>query len=384
MNKKTLILSLCLCSILMLSANGQFSLAFGSDSADGLETRFSSYLLHYSGNWSLLNTTKIKYSEFQDNIGSYYQENYIRNLLAGSYTQQNWSLDFSFGLGISPDENHPLQPEGVNGFIEQQCSYSLGGGFKYDNDKLYFELDLDYYAARFDKYNLGLNNSEPISENDLTASLKSGYYIFPDLLIYLGTDHFNDLNDNEIMNYSDYHLTGEYTKRLNYIHFLDQDISLGYSDLDEVIPYYVLTRTRLSSRFTPDWTLLNVLEYQGWLDEQNEIYLGNSWFKTTIRRNLGISAGNELSYLQAAAQYELDTEIGYAQLSGRYYMNSLMLAASGKNYFGNNRWLDQQLNAGLAWSFVELDLSLNYAFELTLGAGEDESTLHTIYLEFTF
>jgi hypothetical protein len=243
---------------------------------------------------------------------------------------------------------------------------------------------MKYYGSEYDKYNLEQNSSGTAAENDLLAGIKAGAWLSSDLLLYLGADHFNDLNENALMNYSDLHLTGQYQKHVNYIHYFRQDISLGYSDLDEDLPYYIRSHSRLSSRFTPDWTLLNILEYEGWLDEQQEYYLGNSWFKTIIRRNLSVSPGNELSYLQAAAQCEIDNEIGFTQLAGRYYLNRLMISASGKYYFGKNRWLDQQINAGLGWSFPETNLRLGYEGELTLGDEEEGSNLQTIFLEYSF
>ena len=381
---KYLILLILLSCVSLLSATGQFTMNIASNDDDGLVTRFSSYLLADSGDWTFLNTTKVKYSEHQTNISDYYQESYVRNILQGIMTKKNVSVSFNMGLGISPSDNHYLLPEGTDKLLEAENSYTLGGGFTFDNDKTYFEVDFDFYGGEYEQYNLGLTHSEKISESDMFASAKAGLWLSSDLLVYVKAKQFDDLNESDLMNYAEYDLTFQLQKKMNYIHHLEQDISFGYSDIDEDLPYYVNTRTRLSSRFTPDWTLLNVVEYRGWLDEDKEHYLGNSWAKTIIRRNLGISAENEISYLQTAAEYDIDTEIGFSQFAARAVWSMLIFSGSGNYYFGDDLWLKHKINAGITWQFTALDMNLGYEIELTKDSASDSSSLHALFLEYKF
>ncbi len=382
---KSYIIIIFLFSITFLSAESQFSLVLSSDEDDGFTSRFSSYLAAEAGNWSIINTTKIKYSEFQDNIANYYQENQVKNMLHAFQVKKNWSLDLYLGLGIFPDENHLTEMTGTGGLFHLDNSLSLGGSFNYDNQKYYLDLQTDYISTAYDKFDQKKTASKNIRENDLLWEMGLGCWLSKNILLTMNWDHFNDLNENDNYNYSSYYLQAEYSRRLNYIHYLEQDVRIGYSDLDDELTDYIRTRTRLSSKFAQDWTILNVLVWQGWLnDEYKEIFLGNSWWEANIRKNFKVSENNQLSSAQAGWQYEFDTQIIAFGLGAKYYLNNLKIYADGRYFAGDERWQDYEVFAGSGWEFITSRFNLGYQYKLSQDTGKKQSDQHQIILEYYF
>jgi hypothetical protein len=367
---------------ILLFANGQITVSFGSDSDDAFVSRLSSYITTDAGNWSFLNTTQIKYSEMQDNIASYYQESVARNMLHAWQIQENWALDLYLGLGISPDDDHLTEISGNQGLFQYSNSLSLGGNFNFDNSKLYFDLQTDYITTAYDKYGARTSAKEEVRENDLFWELAAGYWLTEDLLLTANWNKFNDLNENDNFNYSSYYLQAEYDHRLSYIHFLTQDVQIGHSDLDDDLTNYIRTHTRLSSKFAQDWTLLNVLVWQGWLDD--ELYLGNSWFETNIRRNISVSENNQLSYTQIGALYELDSEVMAFNYAAQYYFTDFKLYTDGRYFLGDERWLDYELTAGTSREFIYHRLNIGYQFGIKQDIDGTQADLHQLLLEYYF
>ena len=379
---KNVMIIVFLCLIVLLGADGQISFSLGSDSDDGLISRLSSYISVDSGNWSFLNTTQIKYSEKQDNIARFYQESVARNMLHAWQIKENWALDLYLGLGISPEDDLLTEMSGNQGLFQYNNSLSLGGNFNFDNDVLYFDLQTDYITTAYDKYAARNNAAKEIRENDLLWELAAGHWFIEDLLLSVNWDHFNDLNENKNFNYSSYYLQAEYDYRLNYIHYLTQDLQVGYSDLDDELTNYIRTHTRLSSKFAQDWTLLNVLAWQGWLDD--ELYLGNSWYETNVRRNFSVSENNQLSYAQIGGLYEFDSEVTAFNYAAQYYFTNLKLYSDGRYFIGNERWLDFELTAGTAWEFIYQRLNIGYQFSLNQDINSTQTDMHQLLLEYYF
>lgn len=382
--KKLLIISLFILATCLLSAAAQMAFEVKSTEDDGMINRLSSYIHINSGDWTFVNTTKIKHSEYQNNIDNYYQESYVRNLLQSYLIKDNYTFNLQLGLGLSPSDNHKVLPQGVDLLLEQKNTYDIGGGFLYDNGKLYFDLNVEHYSADYDQYELDEISGEKITESDLIANAKAGYWLSSDLLIYAAANHFNDLNDISDYNYTESSLNLQYKKRLSYAQYLQQEIAIGNSDLDDNLQNFLRTNTRLSTRFAPDWTLLNILEYELWLDDENEMYIGNSWLNSIIRRNLKLSDENELSYFQTAVMYELDSEIGYGQLAIDYYISHIQLEISEKYFFGENRWLDQKLSAGIAWNIPVTSLRFGYTADMVSYADDEEDLNHKFTIDYRF
>ncbi|MDP8210126.1 MAG: hypothetical protein P9M05_04900 [Candidatus Stygibacter australis] len=383
MKRITLLIFICLFAL--LNADGQLTLSLGSDSEDGIVSRLYSYITADAGNWSFYNSTQIKYSEVQDNIATYYQESIARNILHAWQIKENWALDLYLGLGISPQDDHLTEISGINGLYQYDNSLSLGGNYNYDNRKLYFDLKADYISTAYDKHSGREQSSKSIRENDLLWEIAAGHWLSQDLLLTANWDTFNDLNENESFNYSSYYLQGEYEHRLNYIHFLTQDVQIGYSNLDDELTNYIRTYTRLSSKFAQDWTLLNILNWQGWLDdEMSEIYLGNSWYETNIRRNFSVTENNQLSFAQLGALYEFDSEVMAFNYAAQYYLNNFKLYSNGRYFLGDDRWLDYELNAGSGWEFIAHRFNIGYQFGITQDFDGTQSSLHQIVLEYYF
>ena len=379
---KNIMILVFLCLIVLLGADGQISISLGSDSDDGLISRLSSYISVDAGNWSFLNTTQIKYSEMQDNIASFYQESIARNMLHAWQIKENYALDLYLGIGISPEDDHLSEMSGNQGLFQYNNSLSLGGNFNFDNDVLYLDLQTDYITTAYDKYAARNNAAEEIRENDLLWELAAGHWLTEDLLLTANWDHFNDLNENKNFNYSSYYLQAEYDYRLSYIHYLTQDLQVGYSDLDDELTNYIRTHTRLSSKFAQDWTLLNVLAWQGWLDD--ELYLGNSWYETNVRRNFSVSENNQLSYAQIGGLYEFDSEVTAFNYAAQYYFTNLKLYSDGRYFIGNERWLDFELTAGTAWEFIYQRLNIGYQFSLNQDIDSTQTDMHQLLLEYYF
>ena len=172
---------------------------------------------------------------------------------------------------------------------------------------------------------------------------------------------------------------------MNYIHFLTQDVQIGYSDLDDELTSYIRTYTRLSSKFAQDWTLLNILNWQGWLDdEMSEIYLGNSWYETNIRRNFSVSENNQLSFAQLGALYEFDSEVMAFNYAAQYYLNNIKLQSNGRYFLGDNRWLDYEFSAGSGWEFIAHRFNIGYQFGITQDFDGTQASLHQLVLEYYF
>ncbi|MCF7912509.1 MAG: hypothetical protein K9M99_08280 [Candidatus Cloacimonetes bacterium] len=382
---KRIAILIFLCLLALLNADGQLTLSLGSDSDDGMVGRLYSYISANAGNWSFLNTTQIKYSEVQDNIASYYQESIARNFLHAWQIKENWALDLYLGLGISPEDDHLTEIPGIKGLYQYNNSLSLGGNYNYDNSRLYFDLKTDYISTAYDKHGARQQADNSIRENDLLWEIAAGYWLTQDLLFTVNGDHFNDLNENESFNYSCYYLQGEYEHRLNYIHFLTQNVQIGYSDLDDELTNYIRTYTRLSSKFAQDWTLLNIIVWQGWLDEEmSEIFLGNSWYETNIRRNFNVSDNNQLSYAQMGALYEFDSEVMAFNTSAKYYLNNLKFYASGRYFLGDERWLDYEMTAGTGWEFIDYRFNIGYQFGITQDFDGTQANMHQLLLEYYF
>jgi hypothetical protein len=382
---KSIAILIVICLLALLNADGQFTLSLGSDSDDGFTSRLYAYITADAGNWSFLNTTQIKYSEVQDNIASFYQESIARNIVHAWQIKENWALDLYLGLGISPKDDHLTEISGLKDRYQYNNSLSLGGNYNYDNRKWCFNLKTDYISTAYDKYSGRENSSDAIRENDLLWDIAAGYWLTQDLLVTLNGNHFNDLNENKNFNYSAYYLQGKYEHRLNYIHFLTQEVQIGYSDLDDKLTNYIRTYSRLSSKFAQDWTLLNILNWQGWLDkEMAEIYLGNSWYETNIRRNFCVSDINQLSFAQIGALYELDSIVIAFNYAAQFYLNNIKFFSDGRYFMGNDRWLDYELEAGSGWEFIASHFNLGYQFGITQDFDGTQSNMHQIVLEYYF
>ena len=93
---------------------------------------------------------------------------------------------------------------------------------------------------------------------------------------------------------------------------------------------------------------------------------------------------NELSYLQAAAQYEIDTEIGLAQIAAAYNIKKVQLKVSEKYYFGDDRWLNNELEVGSYLIFPMNNLKIGYFTGYVTDNSENSDLQHNLVINMEF
>ena len=387
--KRILLSLLVLLPYLLVSMEGQFSLMLSDDDQDGIGSRFSSYLTtEYSG-WSFINTTSFKYSSFQNSIADYYQENRAMNLLRASKIKQNWSLDLLMGISSLYSDNHATELAGHESRFQQNSSLTLGGSYLYDNKKYYFYIKSKYVSYSFDQLEQREDGSASITESDVFINLRAGGWLYEDILLTFNYDIFDDLNKIDHYNYYDFYMLAEYSKRLNYIHYLQQDIKLGHNTLDSEISNYIGTHTRLISKFAQNWTLLNILHMQGWInlisyDQSSDLYITNTYYETNFRRNFSVSENNQLSYAQLGALYEFDTEITAVTFAGKYYLSNYKLYGKSCISLGSERLFDHKASIGTGWEFIQWNFDVAYQYQIKQISDEEDSSSHQIFLRYYF
>lgn len=369
----------------LLALNGQIALDLSTDDDEGITSRLSSYLSTSAAGWLLINTTQLKYSETDQTLSRYYRENRALNLLSATKIKQNWSVNFFAGITASYDDNFPTEIAGSSDQYEHESTISLGGNYLYDNQKIYFSLKAEQLLNSFTRIDMANRQESEIAENDLIYSTAAGYWVLRDLLITANYEQFNDLNENNAFNYADYYLKAQYDKKLSYIHYIDQSLRLGYSDLDAELNYYLQTRTRLSSKFSPAWTMLNIIAWRGWIEEEStEVYLGNSWYETNLRYNLSVSDRNQLSFAETGYRIDFNEQVSIFSFAGRYYLNNFKLYTADHLFTGTNRWQNYELSIGTGYEFSSGYKSISYEFSFEQDNDDEETLQHSIKLAYSF
>lgn len=222
-----------------------------------------------------------------------YLNNYTRNLFRISKSSNNFNISTWFSRELNTSDTYSNEFIGLEGDFELLDGISSGLDVSWNNSLFELKLYNKYIGRNYRFLNTTTNELEDEYSGDVIVSGKIAYKYSKKWRPFIDFFHFNDLNDNNYLGYSKF-LTGiEYKNMFKRKYALKQQLSIGYSDLYQNIPYLLQSDTRFSMKLANKWMAFSKIYFQLYTHRRlNNIYNGNSFSEFLVQRNFKVSKDN--------------------------------------------------------------------------------------------
>ena len=300
MNRSTLnILFFFLITSLLYPVNfSEFS--YGSNELEGSTLQFTNDFNIEFHDWRISDLFTIKSRSADKPFYKTYFNNYTRNLFRISKYSSNYFISTWLSRELNTSDTYTSEFVGLDGDFELKDGISSGLDASWRNS--YFELSLfyKYIGKNYRLLNTTTNEFDEEHSGDIIAKGHFTYNYSKNWRPFIDLFQFNDLNENNYLGYSKF-LTGlEYKNMFIRKYVLKQQLSFGYSDLYENIPYILESDTRISMKLVHKWMAFGKIYFQLYADEKfNSIYSGNSFTEFLVQRNFSINKDNYFARIRS-------------------------------------------------------------------------------------
>ncbi|NOR44073.1 MAG: hypothetical protein GQ534_00675, partial [Candidatus Delongbacteria bacterium] len=246
--------------------------------------------------WEFSDELFIKYNPSDTPLYNTYKNNYARNHLRISRSGKNHFFSAWISGEIYSNDNYSTDFIGLEGDYRLKQGVSTGMDIVWNNSS--------FKTAISGKY-LGRNYKlEGIEENEFDGNMVT----FGEVSLikskkwqpFIDFFHFNDLNENNYLGYSKFSAGIKYKNKFKREYVLKQQISAGYTDLYQNIPYLIQSDTRFSAKFGQKWMGFSKIYFQFFADDElATLYSGNSFTEFMIQRNFSIDKDNYFARMRA-------------------------------------------------------------------------------------
>lgn len=267
-------------------------LTYDTNESNGISNGISVYFDQSYGEWGFYDRMSIKYNPSNEPFSDTYYNNYLKNNFrltrSGEFAFSSW-----LSTEIFTDENYTTGFIGLDEEYEQNSSVSTGIDAVWSGQLFSIRSENRFIGRNYTSYDLVSGEKADEFGGDIilsgSAALKTEWLWDPFFDFY----HFNDMNENNYLSYSDYALGAEYRNMFDRIYLLRFKLSSGYTDLYPGIPYYMQSDVRVTANFGQKWTAVSKLYFRLFTDESfTDVYNGNSFSEVIVQRNFPVNEEN--------------------------------------------------------------------------------------------
>ncbi len=373
---------------------GQTVLNSEMDSREGFVERLYQYFdVRFENGFELSNTLYMKVSEDQDELERDYLRNYIRDKLRFSLFRESFYISSHVGIQYYHDEQHETRISGADEQYRLKNAFSGGIDFFGTWDGLETLLEASWFANYYDRYvfNDAAQNSDDdwvVKEeknqldNDGTIKARIAYKFSDYIKPFVEVNHFNDMNDIDTYDYTEYRLGNHLLSKLDNLHTVEMEVAVVKTDAFENLPAYLDFDLRLTSKYIHDWMFINRVSDKIWKndDESSKAY-GNGFWECILQHNLNFDRENRVDRFLMAIKKHFDENVTIARTGLMYYFGPFSLYGAYHYYFGNDRVNNYKTGMELSWYYPAYSARIYYGFSLIDARYVENTTVHSINIE---
>ena len=292
-----------------------------------------------------------------------YLNNYTRNLFRVSKFNTNYYISTWFSKELNTSDTYANEFIGLEGDFELTDGISSGLDISWKSSSLELKLYNKYVGRNYKFLNTTTNEFDEEYSGDVIASGKVTYNYSKLWHPFIDFFHFNDLNENNYLGYSKFSAGIKYKNKFMRKYILKEQVSIGYTDLYESIPYFIQSETRISAKIGQKWMGYSSIYFQLFADDElATLYSGNSFTEFIVQRNFSIDKDNYFARVRTGIIINPVDHSLVIKSSFVYPYKSFELNGEYKFYPGDENAFSKEhsINAGCNYYLSNKTIQVSY------------------------
>ncbi len=369
----------------------QATLSIESDSREGFMERLYDFERIGGDGLELTNTLYAKVSNSDDELERDYKRTYLRDKLRLALYSDNYYISTWFGLQNYSKDDFETRIVGADDQFLLKSSYSGGLDWFGTWNGLETMLEAKFLANYYDRYRYDAATNEMVKDEDYWID-SDGYgkasiaYKFTDWVKpFVEVQHFNDMNDIDTYDYTETRFGNRMLKKVDAVHTVQIELAAVNTDAYENLPWYGEADLRITSKYFHDWMMINRVTEQYWYNEDDsQKAWGNGFYEGILQHNLNFDKDNHIDRFLVAIKTHFNENVTIARMGMMYYFGPFSLYGAYHRYFGSDRMNEYKAGVDLSYYLPRYKTRVYYGFSVIDARYVDDTTVHSLNIEYGF